>query len=247
MKNVNSVNKAILKARSELTSMPLKDIIRPTSIEEGRANLKRFYGCVDGDLLVLLDSKDKYGSTIKFNEGSRKNGEWDSFNENARSPIPHSAINNLIVIGEYAFADVNIDKMQSLSDLYKITESGGLRGREDPSFTMNLILGGENPITEYDNHYTIKSLTLFEEIGGRFNLKYNLADWVKDSSAFDIYDNNDIKVKKAGGFYNYSRNKGFNWRWKQINNLETRYLHWLLLGPFAPYRFSDSDVIASAA
>ena len=40
MKNVNSVNKAIRKAQGELTSIRLKDINRPKTIEEGINLLK---------------------------------------------------------------------------------------------------------------------------------------------------------------------------------------------------------------
>ncbi len=247
MKNIKEVNKAILKARSKLTSIALKDVVRPTSIEQGRKNLKCFYGCENGDLIVLLDATDRAGNPIKFSEGIRINGEWISLYNKDFLPEPHSAINRLVVIGEYAFADVNVDQMGNLSDLYKITGSGRFHGREDPSFTMNLILGGQNPITQYDGEYRSKSFYHFKDIGERLNLKHRLTDWVEDSGAFDIYDNNDPIAKKCGGFYGYSLQKGFNWRWRQMNNLETRYLDWLLLGPFAPHQFSDSDEVASAA
>ena len=112
---------------------------------------------------------------------------------------------------------------------------------------MNLILGGKSPITEYDDNYTYKSFKLYKDIQSRLNLKYWDSDWVEDSSAYDIYDNNDKIVKEYGGFYPYSLEKGFNWRWKQMNNSDSRYLHWLLLGPLAPYQYSDSDVTSEAA
>ena len=130
--------------------------------------------------------------------------------------------------------------MDNLADLYEITNTGMFRGRHDPSFSINLILGGENPLREDSREMRLKTLDLISSAHKVINYDFS-SDWLECSEIYKIYENDQTALYKYRGFYDYSLQHGFNWRWRQINNSETRYLHWLLLGPFAPYSFPSTE------
>jgi hypothetical protein len=238
LKAINRIKKAI----APLSPVLLKDIPRPQTVEEGRANLKRFYGCRDGGLVIYLSNHDLNGNVIEFPDGERVNGEWKYWNSDRSNFLqPHIAITKIVNLGSYFYVLVDPDKMSNLSDLYEITKSGRFNGAHDPSFTMNLIVGRDQPILECVATSTRETFKLLKDCQARLGEKYFADAWLKDPTAYRLYSNYDSALKRYVGFYDYSVQKGFNWRWREINNLETRYLHWLLLGPLAPYRYGDES------
>ena len=56
---------------------------------------------------------------------------------------------------------------------------------------------------------------------------------------YKLYDNNQPVLQKRMSFTNYMFKKNISVPAYQLNNLDKRYLHWLLLGPLAPYQFKN--------
>ena len=119
-KMINRIKKAI----APLTPVLLRDIPRPQTVEEGRANLKRFYGCMDNYLIVLLRNEDRQGNPINLPTGEWINGKWVYWYSNENHfDIPHDAIHRIIRGKNHFLVWVDPNKMSNLYDLYKITKS----------------------------------------------------------------------------------------------------------------------------
>jgi hypothetical protein len=237
-KMINRVKKAI----APLTPVLLKDIPRPQTVEEGRANLRRFYGCIDGNLQVLLSRRDLSGNEIAIPNGERTNGLWcNRFPEDQEYPEPHDAVVEVMKIGPHVYVSVDPDKLECLPDLYSVTNSGCFNGAEDPSFKMNLIIGRDAPILDHTDSGLYQTWELMRECKHKAGYGGDIDSWLNDPTVFRLFSNTDVAIRRYGGFKSYAFEKDFRLRWRQMNNQETRYLHWLLLGPFAPYIFVDSD------
>ena len=233
-KMINCIKKAIMP----LTPVLLKDIPRPQTVEEGRANLRRFYGCVDGNLQVLLHRENLYGEEIRLPDGERVNGVWYNFSsDDSHYEEPHEAIVDVIKAGSCAYVSVDPDKLEFLTDLYGVTKSGCFNGGHDPSFSMNLIMGGYCPIPESTEEGVYETWRLICECRDNGGRRGDIDTWLSDPTVYHLFSNRDNAVKRYGSFYSYVFEKNFRLRWRQMNNQETRYLHWLLLGPFAPYQY----------
>ncbi len=240
-KNTKMINR-IKKAIAPLTPVLLKDIPRPQTVEEGRANLRRFYGCINGRLEVRLHRKDLNNNEVQFPNGERVKDSWHYyFPEDKVYPEPHEAIVEVMKIGGYVYLSIDPDKVDNLEDLYKITKSGCFNKAHDPSFTMNLIMGGNKPIVEGTPHTISDTFRFMKEVQERLGDKYFADAWLKDPTGYRLYPNDDPALQNSGGFFYYSVEMALGERWRQINNRETRYLHWLLLGPFAPYQFGTAS------
>jgi hypothetical protein len=232
---------------SSLNPLSVANISRPKSIEEGRANLKRFYGCVDGNLVVLLHNQTRSGESLRIPEGKRVDGLWVNTGRRKNIPAPHPAISSIKRHESYMFAFVDIEKMESLYDLYQITGSGMFNnGAYDPSFTLNLVQNLDSPLVENRPEYFYDLMEFLRDCWERVGGEHLEDAWLSDASRYALFANEDPALKRFGGFYSYSVEEGFSWRWRQMNNTHTRYLHWLLLGPFAPYHFEDSKVSVAA-
>lgn len=225
-----------------LTPVRLGKIKQPKTLEEGRLNLKRFYGCVDGCLVVMLKSHNLTGERFTCSGGERVNGHWKHSSCCHRScSEPHVAIKRLIPLGQrVTLVFIDVEQMNSLDDLYKIKVSEMVDRAHDPSFTMNLIENLEAPLVENDDGYTDDLNTFLKTCYARKGGMNIDNAWLNDEKSYGIFSNDDPALKDIGGFYNFSVVESFDWRWRQMNNRHTRYLHWLLLGPFAPYQYSGA-------
>jgi hypothetical protein len=227
---------------ASLNPLSVANITPPKTIEEGRANLKRFYGCVDGNLVVLLHTHNRSGESLKIIEGKRIDGLWVATRASKNIPEPHPAINYIKRHERYLFAFVDVDKIENLYDLYEITGSGMFNnGAHDPSFTLNLVQNLDAPLVENKPDHFYDLMEFLRESRERVGGDYLEDAWLNDASGYALFANDDPALKRFGGFYPYSVEEGFSWRWRQMNNSHTRYLHWLLLGPVSPYEYSDSS------
>jgi hypothetical protein len=235
----------INEAIAPLSPVSLNQVCQPKTVEEGRANLKRYYGCIGDELIVLVPTRQRrgVGKKIKRWDGQRQGDKWlPSFNRKTgyNRNEPHKAITSASTSKDYCYVKVDINYLNNLSDLYQITESGMLYGSADPVFTMNLVIGGESPFLEDDDDYLSKLVCFTREYKERYPHLYSDEAWLSDRSAYRLLSNEDTGLTRFRNFHFHMDSKGLGNRWRQMNEYHTRYLHWLLLGPFAPYQYGES-------
>lgn len=236
-----TLSNRIKDATALLSPILLKDIHQPSTVEEGRANLRKFYGCANGELIVVL----RYSCRRSENraprwEGSRRNGKWHpSKRQGTDRREPPNAVTSAIHRGTFCEIRLDVDELDNLSEIYAATKSGSLYGASDPFITMNLILGGDDPFLENYDDYAARLIRLLEDGRQTRGGEYNEDVWLNNPSVYSLYSNGDKALKPFTDFYNYMTIKGLNNRWRQLSEQHTRYLHWLLLGPFAPFRYDE--------
>ena len=228
--------KLIKRSLGALTATRLKNIKQPISIEEARNNLRRFYGCHKGNYRVYLEKIDKNGEAVVVAEGRRVDGVWKAAPWSEITSEPHPAIAFQFARGSNIVTDIDIDQLTSLSDIYKITNTGFGSGQYDPSFFMNIWLF--EVLTEGEDS---RVLDAHNELDLYFS-----DDWLDHEVLYSLYDNNQPVLEKRMGFTNYLLKNRVNVPMYQLNNLDKRYLHWLLLGPLAPYQFIETEKCKAA-
>ena len=238
---MNNRSRAIKTATELFSRLTVKDISQPKTIEEARANLRRFYGCVDGNLVVLVHTYNSKKAPVDLRAGRRVNGEWvyKYAKDRKRAPL-HSAILKVETEQPYHYVTIDINALQGLDDLYSVTRSGLLYGTPDPSFTMNLVINLKEPVVENSPEFHSRLLEQLRESKERVVGEYSSDAWLQDPTAYCLFANDDPALSSYGGYYLYSCKEGFRWRWRQVNNKHLRYLDWLLLGPFAPYQYGKA-------
>jgi len=123
--------------------------------------------------------------------------------------------------------------MSRLSDIYAITDTGWGSGKWDPSFSMNVLF--KNSLANYSDAHASR---LFADAHDRVGYDFD-SDWLKCDDLYNIYDNYQPLLSADKGFSRFLESAKISQMLRQINNCDTRYLHWLLLGPFAPYQFDE--------
>jgi len=228
-------NKLVSKALAPLEETLLKNIKQPTTIEEARTNLRRFYGCHKGNLRIYMDKFDQSGHPVIVADGTRKNGKWEPSPWTKIMDDPHPAIMFQCALGGSIVTDIDIEQLNRLGDIYQITETGYGSNRHNPSFSMNVwTMPGSNVNPDHSR------MTLLWEAHHRIGYD-TWSDWLECEDLYKIYDNFQPALSKVKDFTAYLLRKGVTVNMYQTNNLDKRYLHWLLLGPFAPYQFKHQD------
>jgi len=224
-KQIKLANNALAPLEATL----LKNIKQPTTIHDARINLRRFYQCKDGNLRVYSEKIDKKGNSINVAEGSRENGKWKPASWSKMKDDPHPAIMSQCALGSDITTDINIEQLNNLRDIYAITNTGFGTQKHDPNFCMNIWMPNA-PQDDWD--------MLQYEAHLKINYDFS-SDWLECEEIYKLYDNNQPILQKRMGFTNYMFKKNISVPAYQLNNLDKRYLHWLLLGPLAPYQFKN--------
>jgi hypothetical protein len=231
-KQIKLANNALAPLEATL----LKNIKQPTTIHDARINLRRFYQCYDGNLRVYSEKSDKNGNPINVAEGSRENGKWKPDPWSELKNDPHPAIMFQCAILSDITTDINIEQLNNLSDIYAITNSGFGTHKHDPNFCMNIWM----PNSPRRN-WSMLRMEAHNYINHDFS-----SDWLECEQIYKLYDNNQSVLQKRMSFTNYMLKKNITVPLYQLNNRDKRYLHWLLLGPLAPYQF-ESQTTQQAA
>ena len=224
-KQIKLANNALAPLEATL----LKNIKQPTTIHDARINLRRFYECYDGNLRVYSQKSDKKGNSINVAQGSRENGKWKPAPWSELKNDPHPAIMFQCAFGSDVTTDINIEQLNNLRDIYAITDTGFFSQKHDPNFCMNIWM----PNSPRKN-WSMLRMEAHNEINYDFS-----SDWLECEEIYKLYDNNQPVLQKRMSFTNYMLKKNISVPAYQLNNLDKRYLHWLLLGPFAPYQFDE--------
>jgi hypothetical protein len=237
MKNQNNLVKYAL---AKLTPLRLRQIKQPTNLAEARENLLKYYNCVDRTFRVYLSKIDLNGDIVDLAEGRRENGTWVSFSGSEVQTEPHPAVIFQHSIGDEYVAHIDIDQMVNLRDVYDITGTGFGSIKQDPSFCMNVWMtsySAENRVSE--------TLVQMAHAHQRIGYDYS-SDWLRCEDLYKIFANDDPFFVNHASFTRHMNAIGLPVPMYQLNNLEMRYLHWLLLGPLAPYQFKPKRQLTAA-
>ena len=185
--------KLVKRSLAALIKTSIKNIKQPTSIEEARMNLRRFYGCHKGNFRVYLEKVDKKGEEVVVAEGRRDDGVWKHAPWSKIQNTPHPAITLQYVRNSEIITDIDINQLTNLSEIYKITDTGFGSGRYDPCFFMNIWMFDVS--TETDDS---GMCDVYNEVDFYFS-----DEWLDREELYSLYDNNQPVLEKCMGFANY--------------------------------------------
>ena len=237
----SKISSHIKKAIRPLTPLDLNEISQPRTLEEGRDNLKRFYGCVNDRLVVNVRnrSRSSYEVEERSPDEADDNLKFKRVTMADRARLS-SAIDRSLYVDDDHYLFLDVSRLNNLGDLWPLTDTGYRGCAKEVTFALNVILKPSRPFIDCWDHSAIQiGHFLMENVRMAENNDV-LAAWLTQEKSFGLYSNDDKHLELAGGFYSLIQSVGLKPCWRRLADLHLRYLHWRLLGPFAPYQFNES-------